>query len=149
MIDLREEILQQLVAVCAAVPGIVAAVRNKREIPRLDRPAVMILGGAEQLLSRPVKHRFSEISIFELSPQVTLLVRADDGPEAGVLMSLFRARLLVAILDDPVLRNLVTTNGDIRFEGCAELEPLPESKEPRLEMNFVFTYPLRLSDLRT
>lgn len=148
MADLREAILAQLVTVCAGVTGILTCGRNLLDVPLMQRPAVVITGGAETLLSQPrPAARFSQIQIMELVPGITLLLRADNGPEAGQLMSLFRARLVTAILGDATLRSLVTTNGAIRYEGCNETEPLPESKEPRLELSFVFTYPLRLSDL--
>jgi hypothetical protein len=83
----------------------------------------------------------------ELTPGIMLLVRSDTGAEGGALMSLFRGRLINAILSDTTLRGIVTTNGAIRYEGCNEVDPTPESKEPRLEINIVFTYPLILSDL--
>lgn len=154
MADIREQILARLVVVCQGVTGIAAVARNKLDVPGLVRPAVLINGGAEQLLTRHERARFSQVQLMDLTPQVLLLVRADDGNEAGTLLSLYRNRVVAAVLDDgfgsPVsgtLRELVTTNGGIRYEGCAEPELTPESKEPRLELQFVFTYPLKLSDL--
>lgn len=149
MADTREEILARLVAVCAGVTGIVSAARNRTDVPENRRPAVTIHGGAEQLLSRPGGAWFSQKQLVELTPQITVLVRADTGAEAGSLMSLFRNRLVVGILSDDELRSLVGTSGGcgIRYEGCNETEPTPESKEPRLEIQIVFTYMLRLSDI--
>lgn len=148
MADIREQILLRLVAVCAAVSGIQAAARNRLDVPALQRPAVLINGGGEQLLSSPrPAARFGQVQLMELTPQITLLVRSDDGNEAGALLSLYRSRLAAAILGDTSLRSLVTTNGGIRYEGCAEPDPIPESKEARLELQIAFTYPLKLSDL--
>lgn len=154
MADIREQILARLVVVCQGVTGISAVARNKLDVPGLVRPAVLINGGAEQLLSRAPAARFSEVQLMELTPQVLLLARADDGNEAGTLLSLYRNRVVVAVLGDGpgsppggTLRDLVTRNGGIRYEGCAEPELTPESKEPRLELQFVFTYPLKLSDI--
>lgn len=128
--------------------GVTMAGRNLLDVPLMQRPAVTINGGAEQMISSPrPSARFSQVQLMELTPGIVLLVRADTGTEAGALMSLFRGRLVNAILSDATLRGLVTTNGAIRYEGCNETEPTPESKEPRLEINVVFTYPLRLSDL--
>lgn len=147
MADIREQILARLVTVCAGVTGVVSVGRNLTDVPLMQRPAVMINGGAEQLLTRHERARFSQVQMMELTPHVILLVRADTGAEAGALMSLLRGRLVNAILADATLRALVTTNGGIRYEGCSENEPTPESKEPRLELQIVFTYPLKLSDL--
>ncbi len=148
MADIREQILSRLVTVCAGVTGIVAAGRNLTDVPLMQRPAVTINGGAEQMISSPrPAARFSQVQLMELTPGITLLVRSDTGAEAGSLMSLFRSRLVSAILADATLRTLATTNGAMRYEGCNETEPTPESKEPRLELQFVFTYPLKLSDL--
>ena len=148
MADIREQILSRLVTVCEGVTGIVSAGRNLTDVPLMERPAAIVWGGAEQLLSSPrPAGRFSQVQLMELSPQVLVFVRANTGAEAGSLMSLFRSRLVNAILSDATLRTLVTTNGGIRYEGCGETEPTPESKEPRLELQIVFTYPLKLSDL--
>lgn len=148
MADIREQILARLVTVCEGVTGIVSVGRNLTDVPLMARPAVTINGGAEQMISSPPPGaRFSQVQLMELTPGITLLLRADTGAEAGSLMSLFRGRLVNAILSDATLRSLVTTNGAIRYEGCNEVDPTPESKEPRLELQFVFAYPLRLSDL--
>lgn len=149
MADIREQILSRLVMVCAGVTGIVSAGRNLTDVPQNARPAAIVWGGAEQvrLAVTGQRYRHSEVQTMDLTPQVLVLVRADTGAEAGALMSLFRGRLVNAILSDATLRGLVTTNGAIRYEGCNEVEPTPESKEPRLELQFVFTYPLKLSDL--
>lgn len=148
MADIREQILARLVTVCAGVTGIVSAGRNLTDVLLMSRPAVTINGGAEQMVSSPrPAARFSQVQLMELTPGIMLLVRSDTGTEAGSLMSLFRGRLVNAILSDATLRTLVTTNGGIRYEGCNEVDPTPESKEPRLEINIVFTYPLKLSDL--
>jgi hypothetical protein len=148
--DTRELILSRIPIVCANTTGIVSAGRNLTDVPLMQRPAAIVWGGAEQMLSSPrPSARFSEVQMMELSPQILVFVRADTGAEGGALMSLFRSRLVAAILADTTLRVLVTTNGGIRYEGCNEVEPTPESKEPRLELQIVFTYPLKLSDLTT
>jgi len=146
--DIREQILARLVTVCAGVTGIVSTGRNLTDVPLMQRPAVTINGGAEEMVSSPRPNaRFSQVQLMDLTPGITLLVRADTGAEAGTLMSLFRSRLVNAILADTTLRGIVTTNGAIRYEGCNEVDPTPESKEPRLELQVVFTYPLKLSDI--
>lgn len=150
MNDIREAILARLLVVCEGITGIVATGRNKLDVPRIQRPAILVLDGTEEpALERPVGgiRRFAQVQVMDLTPEIRLFLRADDGEEAGTLMSMFRARMILAIPSDATLQGLVTANGAIRYGGCSVPEPEPESKEPRMDLTFVFTYPLRLADL--
>lgn len=112
----------------------------------LGRPAIVIGDGSEERLDGPASDNRSNVQRIELSPQIWLLVRGGSA-ESGPLMSLFRARILAAVLTDTTLQTLTGTVGGIRYEGCNVPEPTPESKEPRIDLNFTFIYTLRLSDL--
>lgn len=147
MADVREEILARLLVVCAGVTGIAGAIRNQLDLAYNARPGVAVLDGSEQLLDAANGARFSEVQRMELSPQITLLVRADNGSEAGALMTLYRGRIVSAVLSDATLRGYVGRTGGIRYEGCSVPEPTPETKEPRMDISIVFTYPFRVSDL--
>jgi hypothetical protein len=147
MADPREPILARLAVVCAAVTGVAAVVRNKRDVPGLARPAVIILDGAETRREMEEKRvRWSQVQIMDMSPTIRIIIRGDDGPESGALLSLFRGRLAYAVLNDATLRSLVGTNGDIQFEDFSIDEPDPETREYRATMTMVFTYPFRLSN---
>jgi hypothetical protein len=145
-VDKREAILARLTTLCASVTGISAAGRNRLDVAGLARPAVIIQDGTEERIDGPLSDNRSAVQRMELSPQLWLLVRA-GADDAGPLMSLFRARLVYAITTDTTLRDLTGTTGGIRYEGCSTPEPTPETKEPRLDINFVFTYALRTADL--
>lgn len=149
MDDIRENILLQIPIVCAGITGIAAVDQNVLDVNALYRPAIIVLDGSEEVsLARPNSTvRFSQVQMVELTPEIRLLYRADTGEETRKLGSLFRARIISAILNDATLRSLVGRNGEIRYTGCSVPEPNPEQKEPRLDLNFVFTYPLRLADL--
>lgn len=147
MADLRELILLRLVAVCAGVTGIESAVRNQTEIPLIGRPGIIVHDGAEAFLDSPASARFSQVQRMQLSPAVELRLRADTGAEAGTLVSLFRGRIINAVCGDATLQGYVGRAGDIRFESFSQPEPTPESKEPRAQFEFVFTYTLRRTDL--
>jgi hypothetical protein len=150
MIDVREQILERLPVVCAGVTGIGAVARNRLDVPGLTRPAVLIMDGVEETsLDRPAGgiKRFSQIQFMELTPEIRILLRADDGTDAGAVTSLFRRRVISSILNDAALQAIMGANGIIRYGGCSVPEPDPQTKEPRLDLTFVFTYPLRLSDL--
>jgi len=144
--DTREAILSRLVTVCSTATGITATGRNRLDVAGLARPAVIGQDGTEERIDSPRSDNRSAVQRMELSPQIWLMVRA--GPDdAGPLMSLFRGRLIDAIVADTTLRDLTGPSGDIRYEGCSVPEPTPETKEPRLDLNFTFTYVLKTADL--
>lgn len=147
MAEPRELILTRLVEVCAGVTGVATAMRNVSDIPVTSRPGVIINDGAEEFLDAPRGEQLSRVQRVEMSPQILILVRADTGAEAGTLLSLFRNRVVHAVLSDTTLRGYVGKVGGIRFEGSAVEPPSPESKEPRMDINIVFTSTLKLSDL--
>ena len=144
--DRREAILSRLTAVCSGVVGIAAAGRNRLDVAGLARPAVIIQDGVEERIDSPQSDNRSAAQRMELSPQIWLLVRA-GADDSGPLLSLFRSRLVYAIVNDTTLRDLTNLSGGIRYEGCSIPEPTPETKEPRLDLNFVFTYALRTANL--
>lgn len=149
MIDIREQLLAQLVIVYEGITGIEAVARNALDIVGIKRPAILVNDGSEELvLERPNSvRRFGQIQIMDLTPDVRLLLRADDGNEGGALISLFRARIILATLNDIGLRNILGANGAMRYAGCSTPDPSPESRFPRLDLTFIFSYPLKLSDL--
>lgn len=83
----------------------------------------------------------------QLVPTVELKLRADTGAEARALISLYRGRIINAVIGDATLQALVGSNGDIWLESFTVPEPTPESKEPRAQFEFVFAYILKRGDL--
>jgi hypothetical protein len=151
MPDQREAILSRLVTVCGAVAGINAVDRNRLDVSDMLRPAVIVLDGTETLLSaQPTSSAgatVSEKQRMELHPQIFIAVRGNGGGEAGSLLTLYRNRVVSAILNDAALRSSVTPNGGMRYEGCVVPAPDAEAREYRIDINVVFTYIFSLSDL--
>ncbi len=143
--DKREAILARLTIVCAGLEGVVSAKRNVLDVPLLGRPALVVQDGSEERLDAPASANRSSALRLEMTPQIWLLVRGSPD-DAGPLMSLFRGRLIAAVLNDATLLDLTGTSGGIRYEGVTVNEPTPETKEPRMDVNFTFTYTLLLSD---
>jgi len=83
----------------------------------------------------------------ELSPGLTVIVRGGNGVDPGGLLSLYRARVLTAVLTDAELIAATGRNGGIRYEGCLVPSPDPEGKEHRLDLTLVFAYTFKLDDL--
>jgi len=145
--DTREVLLARLVEVCGAVSGIRAVGRNTLDVAALNRPSVIIQDGIEQVRDIAQGARYSEVARMELSPGVTVIVRGSDSVDAGGLLSLYRSRLLTAVLTDAELIAATGRNGGIRYEGCLVPSPDPEGKEHRLDLQLVFAYTFKLDDL--
>ena len=146
MADTRELILARLVTVCGAVEGVQAVGRNRLDVAGLARPAVIVQDAIEQLRDMPVGARYGETARMELSPGITVVVRG--GPaDIGGLLSLYRSRVVAAVLRDAELKTLTGSNGGIRYEGCLVAAPDAEAKEFRLDITLVFTYLFVLGDL--
>jgi len=145
--DTREDLLARLVLVCGAVAGVRAVGRNTLDVADLNRPAVIVQDGIEQMRDIANGARYSEVGRMELSPSVTVFLRAGIGVDPGRLMSLYRSRVVAAVLTDAELIAATGRNGGIRYEGCVALPPDAETKEHRLDLHFVFAYPFRLSDV--
>lgn len=147
MADTREALLARLVTVCGAVDGIRAVGRNTLDVAALTRPSVIIQDGIEQVRDIANGARYTEVARMELSPGVTVIVRGSDSVDAGGLLSLYRKRLLVAVLTDAELIAATGRNGGIRYEGCLVPTPDPEGKEHRIDLTLVFAYAFKLDDL--
>jgi hypothetical protein len=149
--DQREAILSRLVEVCGSVEGVNAADRNRLDVSGMLRPAVIVLDGTERLVTaQPTSSAQATVSAkqrMELQPQVIIALRGNSGAEAGTLLTLYRNRVVAAILTDTALLASVTVNGGIRYEGCAVPPPDAEALEYRIDLNLVFTYIFSLSDL--
>jgi len=145
--DTREVLLARLVTVCGAVSGIRAVGRNTLDVAALNRPAVIVQDGIEQVRDIAQGARYSEVARMELAPGLTVIVRGGVGVDPGGLLSLYRARVLTAVLSDPELIAATGRNGGIRYEGCLVPSPDPEGKEHRLDLSLVFAYPFKLADV--
>jgi len=158
MTDIREAILARLLAILGTIEGVAgsgtdkAVGRNIEDIPArllVRRPAIILHDGAEQFLAagdQRMRAGFVPPQRMELTPLIVILAGA-EAQNVGTLLSLFRARLLAAVMADSELVGLIGTNGKIHFAGDQVLPPGPESREGRMELTFVFTYVLNFADL--
>src|SRR4029077_5273793 len=137
--DQREAILSRLGTVCGAVSGINAIGRNRLDVGEMLRPGGVVFDGAETLRDAPEGTRIDVIQRMDLSPEIMIFVRGGNGAEAGSLMALYRTRIVAAILSDSELAGMVTTNGGIRYQGCAVAMPDAEAKEHRIDISMTFS----------
>src|ERR1051326_2765910 len=122
--DRREEILAQLLVIAADLDGVVATARNRPDAMELARPAIILQDGSEALQDAPGDNRNrGRIQRMELSPRLDVHLRIADDTQSGPLLSLYRTRLIKAIVDDETLSGFVGTSGSIRYDGCTVPEP--------------------------
>lgn len=127
--DAREDILERLATLLGSISGIKSAWRNRGELKDVDRPAVVLLDGVEDLtqdipLRKTVK---MPPAIFKLQPQIFVLLQIRDNTDnltlkqqpapVGPEISSWRMKVLGAIVNDPQLLSLLTANGQIVFKG--------------------------------
>ena len=146
--DKREQILQRLVAVAAAVPGINTAVRNQDELSERKRPAIAIFDADETADegSERQDHPGRAPSIIVMTPEVMILLGAAPTTVGSSLNSL-RAKLVKAVLTDAQLTALVGPNGRVRYAGCSTHLGHGRSMEGFMGVHFAFAYVLRPEQL--
>jgi hypothetical protein len=143
----RETILARLLLIARGTEGIAAAARNAADVPGLVRPAILIHDGTDVFVSAPPSERFSRRQLRSLTPEIMILAAADQ-PNAGTLLNQCAERFLSALTSDAELLAAIgadiagrTAGGEIHFDSCV-LEPaVADSKERRLLLTIVFTYP--------
>jgi hypothetical protein len=143
----RETILARLLLIARETEGIAAAVRNAADAPGLARPLIIIHDGSDAFVDKPASERLSRRQRMTLTPEIMILAYASE-PAVGTLLNLIAERFLSVLTQDAELIAAVgidpttkTGLGEIRYDGCT-LEPAAAgSKERRLLLTIVFTYP--------
>jgi len=147
VIDRREMILSHLLEIASVTEGVVAAFRNRDEISEKQRPAIVILDADEAADdtdpgSRPARSPRR----VAMTPEIYILLGAKPE-DLGSTINTLRARFVKAVLSDTQLINIVGTNGDVRYEGCATALARGRSMEGEMGVSFSFTYVLRPEEL--
>lgn len=156
MIDRREMILVKLEALLGDITEAPAenVFRNRAVLPEDKRPAMVLLDGVEdvQLSGGPKSMRGPAPSLAVLRPQIFAVLKRREIPEAPLIgpeLSLYRRAIIAAVIYDEDLRELVTTNGMIEYQGSETDMQSGSSMEGQLQINFAFRYPLIPQDLLT
>jgi hypothetical protein len=146
--DKREQILERLVAIAAAVPGVNTAVRNQDELSERKRPAIAIFD-ADEAADEGLEHQDHPgraPNIVVMTPEVMILLGAAPATVGSSLNSL-RAKLVKSVLTDTQLTTLVGTNGRVRYAGCSTHLGHGRSMEGFMGMHFAIAYVLRPEQL--
>jgi hypothetical protein len=129
--------------------------RNRAPLRDYARPALYLFDGPEDIGS-PVggyttqRSTFSRPAFMVMHPQVFAVLNQripDKSDEYGPLLSQYRIALIKTLLEDSELISLVTSNGQIAYQGYDTDMKTLSSMEGQLQMLFAFTYPLITSEL--
>ena len=147
MIDRREMILSRLLEIAGSTEGIAGAFRNRDEISEKQRPAIVILDADEAADDADPSSRPSRAPRrVAMTPEIYILLGAKPE-DLGTAINTLRARLLKAILTDLSLLTILSSSGEVRYEGCATALARGRSMEGEMGVSFSFTYVLRPEEL--
>jgi|SRR5580704_1725787 hypothetical protein len=132
-VDTRELILERLAVLLGEVSGIQSTWRNRGDLTDIERPAAIVLDGRERLRN-PVEDVYKlktvkmPTAIFTLEPQIFVALQMRDdvtnltvnqvSDPVGPELSMWRMLVKDAVINDSVLLDLVTVNGQIIYKGC-------------------------------
>lgn len=143
MADPREAILARLLAVAAAITGVVATARNESEFGELRRPSMTVLEGDEQADDGdPVRQRPTNAPRrVTMTPQIIIAV---GGPSetVGATINGLRAALIKAVLADTTLQNLCASGrgAGLWYEGSSTELGRGRTMEAEMTVAFSFQY---------
>ena len=148
MTDRREEILERLVALVAAIPNIRWAQRNNPDIPDDQLPAASVFDGDEVTSSsatiRTTTRAVARDGLVEMTPEIII---AEQAEEVGSDLAVLRRELIKGVLNDATLIALIGTNGAIDYLGCQTDLGWGRSLQGALRAQFTFKYPLKIEEL--
>lgn len=126
----REDILTQIGAILASIAGVMTFARNRGEATDVELPAIILLDGREDIVDNRVAQMKSvrmPPAVFRLQPQIFVILRQRDdatnltldGHDApiGPELSYWRDAVLAALINDPVLIDMLGTTGQIVYRG--------------------------------
>jgi hypothetical protein len=146
--DKREAILQRLIEIAAAVPGVITVVRNQDELSEHARPAIAVFDGdeaADERFDQPA-HPGRAPNLIEMTPEILILLGALPE-QIGTALNELRAWLVKAVLMDAQLTALVGANGRVRYVGCSTHLGQGRSMEGSMGVQFALAYVLRPEQL--
>jgi hypothetical protein len=156
--DSREAILNRLVAILDAVPELTGrAYRDRGDLSGSKLPACVVLDGSEALVVRQSDQRGPPSQVYQLKPQVFVVLRPRDdktnttldgqAAPVGSELSAYRVKVLRAILSDSLLYGLLGSNGSVIYEGCETDMQTGSLMEGSIRFDFTLAYTLNPNDL--
>ena len=151
MIDVREDILNRLVAIAATVPTIVYAQRNNVDLGEEHMPAAVVFDGDEETndANDASMKPPNRPTLVHMTPAIMF---AEMTETIGSDLSMLRRELIKRVLYDTALNEQIVEtgrngNGAIRYLGCQTDLAWMRSLHGVLQVQFLFKYALKPWDL--
>lgn len=132
MLASSEDILSYLYSLLTQVEGVVACVRNRGDLQEDEKPGIILLDGSEELITEVANQKSVKMppALFKLKPEIIVILRQRDNSSndtvdsqpapIGPELSLWKGKVLLAVLNDPGLINLLggpRGNGQIVYRS--------------------------------
>jgi len=148
--DRRDAILTQLEALLT--PLAPNFYRDRGELPAEIRPAIVLLDADEMADDRAINRGrlASSPNLVRLTPEIYIVLAGQKPLNAtvGILLNSFRMAILNSILFDNTLQNIVTSSGEIRYNGCVTDLGKDRSMNGEMGVSITFVYPFIPGELR-
>lgn len=146
-LDKREQILQRLVEIMAEeYIQAKTIVRNRALIKQDDRPAIAIMDADETARLTGDKRGRVEMSptLVTMRPEIYVIPKSQLPGNAGMgtTVNEFRFTMIRVIAQDPVLKDLVGSNGNIAYQGMVTDLKSGAFLDGQARLDFAFTYVL-------
>lgn len=152
MVDRRKQILSRLFVVLGTAIDTFTWYRNRGDLDADKRPGGIMLDADETVVTSMTERKPSTAAVptlISMSPEVYVIL-ADTKPtntNIGDVLNDYRTTLVKAVLLDETLRDLVGTNGTVRYDGIVTDLAKGRDMAGELGIGFTFIYPLIPSEL--
>lgn len=146
--DVREAILERLVAIAKMVDGINQAKRNDPPTSDTALPAISILDADEEAPETDPAAREPDNAPrrVTLLPEIHIMV-AQPAKDAGKVLNGYRAALVKAIFQDDALRALLINKRGVAYLGASTAFGAGRQMTGTMSLQLGFTYLLKPDDL--
>jgi hypothetical protein len=155
LVELLQDFTIQLTGTTLSGPLATQFVHNRGELPSDKAPGVILLDADEARDPRftprqpgravtPVRSQ-----VMRMTPEIYLVldVRKPLNENVGKDLSKARAALLSLVMLDPILSQIVGSNGEIIYDGCLTDLARNRVMKGQMGVSFTFVYPLSPYDL--
>lgn len=149
----REEILNRLATILAGISGIATFARNQILLEDAELPAVVLLDGSEDVVSKVVemKTRWMPPVHVRMQPQIYVAIKKRDNTSnttvngvydpIGAEINHWRDMIRAAIEGDETLLDMLTTEGQIFYRGMItdmqDGQPVQGQAVIKLDLHYV------------
>jgi hypothetical protein len=155
LVELLQGFTIQLTGTTLSGPLTTQFVHNRGELPSEKAPGVILLDADEardpRYIAKPPGRAMTpvRVQVMRMTPEIYLVldVRKPLNQNVGKDLGAARAALLRLVMLDPVLSQIVGSNGEIVYDGCLTDLARNRVMKGQMGVSFTFVYPLSPYDL--